>query len=150
MQWQPQLIRHYTTSWRCYRAAWTLLQSFTYSICQILPKVFVLQWVRYANNDVYSSGHLVLSRLGLTDVLLVEISDTLNHTLIQLVAFSQTWIITNFDLITQYRFHRAFTTDVACQKKTFTHSHPDTIMILSHLVLAEVLLLRFATLFIIH
>ena len=95
IQWLLPLIRHNTNSWRFYRAALTLLPSFTYSICQILPEVFVehLQWVRYANNDVYSSGHLVLSRLGLTDVLIVEICDTLNHTLNQLVAFSTdlTW-----------------------------------------------------------
>ena len=74
----------------------------------------------------YSSGHLVLSLLGLAFVLLVETSDILYRLDIIPVCDIITGlnIFTEFDISPNIGFHRAFATGVACQQGTLTP--PDT------------------------
>ena len=61
----PTLIRLYTEPWPYYR---------TLPVTEFWEH---LRWVWHAERDVYSSGHLVLSLLGLAFVHLVETSDIL-------------------------------------------------------------------------
>ena len=69
--------------------------------------------------DAYSSGHLVLSLLGLAFVLLVETSDILYR--IDITCILDCDIITGLNIITEsdispnIGFHGASATGVACQ-----------------------------------
>ena len=76
--------------------------------------------------DAYSSGHLVLSLLGLAFVLLVETSDILYRLDIIPVCdiIPGLYIITESDISPNIGFHRASATGVACQQGTLTP--PDT------------------------
>ena len=76
--------------------------------------------------DAYSSGHLVLSLLGLAFVLLVETSDILNRIDIILDCDIITGlnIITESDISPNIDFHGASATGVAFQQGTLTP--PDT------------------------
>ena len=75
--------------------------------------------------DAYSSGHLVLSLLGLAFLLLVETSDILYRLDIILVCdLPGLDIITESDISPNIGFHRASATGVACQQGTLTP--PDT------------------------
>ena len=76
--------------------------------------------------DAYSSGHLVLSFLGLAFVLLVETSDILYRLDITPVCdiIIGLNIITEFDILLKISFHRASATGMACQQGTLTP--PDT------------------------
>ena len=72
------------------------------------PKFWVvsiehLRRVWHADRDAYSSGHLVLSHLGVANVLLLRplpLKNTLHH---QFTTVSLIWLLTEFD-ITEYRF----------------------------------------------
>ena len=75
--------------------------------------------------DAYSSGHLVLSFLGLAFVLLVETSDPLYRLDILPVCDIITGLnITESDIPRDIGFHRASATGVACRQGTLTP--PDT------------------------
>ena len=76
--------------------------------------------------DAYSSGHLVLSLLGLAFVLFVETSDILYRLDIIPVRdiIPGLDIITESDISPNIGFHRASATGVACQQGTLTP--PDT------------------------
>ena len=91
--------------------------------------------------DAYSSGHLVLSLLGLAFVLLVETSDILYRIDIILDCDIITGlnIITESDISPNTGFHGASATGVACQQGTRTP--PDT-WSCPTLGLASVLMLR--------
>ena len=76
--------------------------------------------------DAYSSGHLVLSPLGLAFVLLVETSDNIDRLDIVPVCDIITGLInfTEYDISQKVGFHRTSATGVACRQGTLTP--PDT------------------------
>ena len=104
IQWHPTLIRHNINLWPCYRTGpyyriWILI-----AIC--FHKSFA-NGCSMPTEDAYPHGHLVLSKLAFAYVLIVETNDTLSHTLHQPLTYSQTWHVTNFYFITQYRFPKS-------------------------------------------
>ena len=73
--------------------------------------------------DAYSSGHLVLSHLGFANVVLLR-PLILNYTLHQFMTPFLIWLFTDFDVLLNIGFQKAFATGVACQQGTLTP--PDT------------------------
>ena len=95
-------------------------------VCQLFNLFNICNGCGMPTEDAYSSGHLVLSLLGLAFVLLVETSDTLYWLDIIPVCdiIPGLDIITESDILPNIGFHRASATGVACQQGTLTP--PDT------------------------